>query len=192
MDEAVLRQQLCQAAQQLWMRGLVAGDGGLLSVECHRRRYLVTPAGIRRSNLQSGEPFVIDVGGVSLNGEADIDPCHWLPHRLAYQNETVDIAGQRPITIRATIAATPPMVMALIRVRPGGQALELPSAITVPVVAPDDQPLLRAALKTAPVVALVSAGVISVAADLPSALSAIERVEHAATIEIACDHHGQP
>ena len=50
--EETLDQQICNVAHQLWLRGLISGGDGLISAELHRRRYLVAPPGVRRSDLK--------------------------------------------------------------------------------------------------------------------------------------------
>ena len=84
-DEEKLRREVCQAAQQLWVRGLIAGDRGLVSAELNRRRYLTTPLRKRRADLQPDDLLCVDVGGESIQATHGLDPPQWMPHRLAYQ-----------------------------------------------------------------------------------------------------------
>jgi len=67
----------------LWLRGLLVADTGLISVETHRKRYMVNRPGRRRANLSSQDLMTVDLGGTVLDGSASIDPLTWLPHRLA-------------------------------------------------------------------------------------------------------------
>ena len=70
MDEDQLRQQVCNASHQLWMRGLIAGADGLVALELHRRRYIVTPPGRRRINLQPDDLLCVDMAGEDLQADA--------------------------------------------------------------------------------------------------------------------------
>ena len=74
-DENELREQLCQAAGHLWQRGLVSGTRATVSVELHRRRYLVTPAGRRQAGLSPDDLVTIDLHGADLRG-TDKGPSH--------------------------------------------------------------------------------------------------------------------
>src|SRR5205814_5877822 len=85
VDELQLRQQVCDAARQLWIKGLIVGDGGMVCVELHRRRYLVTPPGKRRGDLRETDLRIVDVGGMELGEDRVLDENLWRAHRIALQ-----------------------------------------------------------------------------------------------------------
>jgi ribulose-5-phosphate 4-epimerase/fuculose-1-phosphate aldolase len=185
MEEMALRERICAGSHELWLRGLIVGDGGLLSGEMGRRRYLVTPPGQRRCALAPRDLACVDVGGQSVGGGDSIDAGVWRPHRLAYQ-------AARPGTetdasaVRATILATPPSLLALLRLRPGIPSLNVGAAAAVPVVDPRDDRALQSALASAGAVAFPALGLLVAGPDLTALLNRVEAIEHAATIELAC------
>lgn len=190
MDEHRLRQQICQAAQQLWMRGLIVGDAGVITVELHRRRFLSTPPNLRRANLQPDDIICVDMGGLNIQGGPGLDEPQWQPHRAAYKSN-LDESGQPATNGRhpaagATILAEPPIVQALIQMLPDGQTeLTLPGCAPVIMLAGHDEQAVTDAVRQGHLIAIRGTGVLAAAGDLASALNRIERVDHAARIALA-------
>ena len=85
------------------MLGLIVGDGGLVSVNCHRKGYLVSPSGFRQSTLEGNDPMIIDANWISLNGQTNLDACGWQPHRLVCEVESVGNTSQQSTLIFARI-----------------------------------------------------------------------------------------
>lgn len=190
MDEARLRQQLCQAASQLWTRGLIPGDGGLLSVELHRRRFLVTPPRVRRPNLDPREIVCVDMGGLNIQGAGGLSELSWRPHRAGYKLNLAEPGalmeiGPKKRTIAATVLAEPPIVMAMLRQREGEEFLEFTDERKVPVRTLDDESSIMSALRISPGVAIPGVGLLCCDADIWTAINWIERVDHLARIELA-------
>jgi len=184
--EASLDNLLCRAAQQLWTRGLLVGDQGLISAEQHRRRYLITPPGLRRCDLRPSELATVDIGGSAVNGQGTLGAPSWLPHRLAYQRraQMPDSAGRnRPVA--ATILATPPMTLALLRKRADAMTLMLADLPPIAVVDQVEEDALRTVIETHQHVVIRSLGLFCFGVDLASTLNEIEMVEHAACVELA-------
>ncbi len=184
MNEAYLRELVCQTSHQLWLRGLVAGEGGLVSVEVHRRRYLVTPPGARRAALSPEQVMCVDMGGQSIQDEASVEEAAWRPHRLAYQAslERGLETGDDRQAVGASILATPPGVLAAVRCGLG-------EALSVASVAGDDEAALRAALAAHRAIALSGLGLLSLGATLAEAHNRVEQLELAAAIELAAAGH---
>jgi ribulose-5-phosphate 4-epimerase/fuculose-1-phosphate aldolase len=193
MDEMVLREYVCQAAYQLWLRGLIVGDGGLVSVETHRHRYLATPPGRRRSMLRATDLVCVDVGGMDVEGGASIDPAAWRLHRLAYQVARPEM-GAEPFSnhceIHATALVTPVNLLAQMRWNPDAAALELGAVGTLPLVEAKDDHGVQGALMREGAVAIRGVGLLTAGTDLAGLLNRIESLEHAAEIEVACLRRG--
>ena len=188
MNEAYLRDQLCQCAHQLWLRGLVAGDAGLVSVEVHRRRFLVTPPGRRRAALAPDHVMCVDMGGQNIQGEGGVDERDWRPHRLAYQlslERSLEAGDARTPAFAASVLATPPAVLAAARLGLA-EALELPSAPS------DDEAALRQALGQHPALLIAGRGLLTLGTTLEEAHNRVEQLELAAAIELAAAGHGSP
>lgn len=185
MNEQLLRTQVCENARQLWQRGLIVADGGLLTVECHRQRFLVTPPGRRRSNLDAHEIQLVDLRGQYVSGEGGLSPKIWGPHRLAYggQREQPDVVGSLH-GVRATALVDPPNTAALSRLN--STAIKLGDMSQIMVVDASDERAVTNALRELPAVIIPPLGVFCTGPDLASVLNLIERIEHAATIELAC------
>lgn len=180
MDAGSFRVLICQAAQQLWMRGLLVGQSGIITVEEHRRRYLVTPPGVRRSVLTPEDLVVVDVGGADISGTQVIDADIWMPHRLAYQEGTNSDAQ-----VHATVEASPPMTIALARSMNNAPTLDLPGLPAIAVVMNNDEQSIRNAVDAHQVIILNNTSIVSLAPDLAGAMNMLEAVEHASTIELA-------
>ncbi len=185
MDEQLLRERVCQGAQQLWMRGLLAGDGGLVSVESHRRRFLVTPPGRRRSDLLPADLMTVDLGGLDMNGGPGLASDLWRPHRIAYQieRETPGVGSQ---AIRATVLVTSPALTALVRQQaPGTREVAALCGAALPWTDdPADEPAIRLALENRRAVFIRGSGLLAVGHDLASALNLVEHLEQAAYITL--------
>lgn len=188
MDETRLRQQVCDAGYQLWVRRLISGEGGVITAELNRRRFITTPAGKRRAALKPEQLLCIDLaGGDALAADRGLPDEAWRPHRLAYQGAMyVESTGQGSgRSIHATVLATPPNVMALHCLHPAAMALRIVNHDDLPVVdAADDKAVQRAVLG-APLVLLHGSGVLATDKTIEACLNRIEALEHHASIELA-------
>ncbi|MEO0515395.1 MAG: class II aldolase/adducin family protein [Planctomycetota bacterium] len=188
MDEDHLLQQVCNAAHQLWMRGLIAGADGLVALELHRRRYLVTPPGRRRINLQPADLICVDMQGVDMQRDARLTPEAWEPHRVVFQNTMnalpEDIRRGDAREVKATVLGTPPKLTALLALDPAATALRLHGHAPIPVVWANDEKALTDAILKHPLVALQGTGLLASGPTLGQTLSLLEHAEQAAEIEI--------
>ncbi|MEM6854942.1 MAG: class II aldolase/adducin family protein [Planctomycetota bacterium] len=188
MDEDQLRQQVCNASHQLWMRGLIAGADGLVALELHRRRYIVTPPGRRRINLQPDDLLCVDMAGEDLQADARLDPDAWAPHRVVFQHTMnalpEDVARGTNREVKATVLGTPPRLTALLAADPKATSLRLHAHPPIPVLWANDATALRTAIVKHPVVALQTVGLLASGPTLGQTLSSLEHAEQAAEIEV--------
>ncbi len=189
VDERQLRHAICQAAYQLWTRGLIAGDGGAVTAELFRRRFLTTPAHARRAELQPEQVICVDIGGMNVQGPGGLPEIAWRPHRAGYKLNLAEAGalmeiGSRKRVITATALVEPPIVMALLRQRPDADELEL-GDLRVPVRHIDEENDIASALRVSPGVALRGVGLLCAEATLAATLNWIERVDQQARIELA-------
>ncbi len=181
---------VAQAAQQLWLRGAIAGDGGLITGELTRRRYIVTPARRRRADLPAEQLQCVDLGGVDIARERDVPKGLWWPHRVAYQvamGVTADgssSSASSPPVIRSTIAATPPYTVVLANLHGGHDAIRFPSHPDVPILPPAGEDQLRVVLQDASIAFIKGIGVFVTAPALPTALNKLEQLELACQIAL--------
>ncbi len=189
-DENELREQLCQAAGHLWQRGLVSGTRATVSVELHRRRYLVTPAGRRQAGLSPDDLVTIDLHGADLRGGRNPVPKVWTPHRIALDHgmrqTPEDIGAGRGRAIHATALVHPPRVLAFAAhaTASGANGIKLRGHAPVPILDPADESVLLAAIKTYPLMVLTGLGVFAADASLDATLAVIEDAEAAAELTL--------
>ena len=186
MDEYALRRELCQTARALWMRGLLVADQGLLSVKVHRRRFLVTPPGIRRCDLTDSALAIVDIEGLTIMGQGRLNAGCWRPHRIAYQLDYP--SASRLDAPGATVLAMGPMTEALLR-STDADHLQLAQLDRLPVLDSDDEDHLAGALASNPAIAVRALGILSTGSHLAAAANRLECIEHAATVELACRNH---
>lgn len=181
MEDIASRDRVCRAAQQLWLQGMMPGESGMVSMESRRRRFLVTPPTRRRADLAPVDLLCVDIGGVDMERNASLDPGEWRLHRLAYQ------AGPAESAARAAVLAQPPALLALLRLTgPGIASLALPPLPPLPIVETFDEHGIKQALAAGPAVLVRDVGVLAAHRELAWAVSEVERLEHAARIELAC------
>ncbi len=187
-DEQELRQQMCTTAFQLWARGVLSGDTGLVSVKVNRRRYLVTPPGKRRASMALADVLAVDMGGIALTADRGLDEITWSPHRLAYQADRsgMTVGWSDKHEVKATVLASPPHVMALMRLKPDDESLPLPDPTPVPIIDATDESAVRGAFEKLPAVVLSRRCVLCAGNSLDDVANTLERIEHAAMIEVLC------
>lgn len=193
LDEQELRQQLCSITYQLWARHVLSGAAGLVTVKVNRRRYLVTPLGRRRGSLQPGDVLAVDMGGMSLTPtERGLDEVTWGPHRLVYQADRsgLTVGFNDRHEVKATVLASPPYVSALLRLRPEEDTLSLADGASVPVLDATDEAGVRTAFEKLPAVVLSRRSVLCAGNSLDDAANTMERIEHAAMVEVLCQRGG--
>ncbi len=183
MEDQALREKLCLSAYQLWLRGMMPGEAGLLSVESTRRRFLVTPLGFRRAELRAGDLATVDLGGMAVDGGHGLEPGVWLPHRMAYQAEARPGETGR---VAATALVSPPHLTALIRLQRAVDAINLAHLPPLPLARVQEESVIRRSLAKHGAVLLVDLGLLAAGPTLGAVLNVIEQLEQAAMVEVLC------
>ena len=183
MDETQLRERFCQAVRQLWTRGMLVGADGLLSCEVHRRRYLVTPMGRRRIDLEPRDLICVDIGGENVRGGEGIPLEVWAPHRDAYQTH-LDPAG---VVLGASAVIEPANVLALLYRHDGSDSLNIGPTGPIPVLDGRDDRAMRDILSESTEVILKGRGLFVAAANLSALMNRIERLDLAAAVRLAAN-----
>lgn len=192
MDEQHVRQAVCRASHELWLRGLVAGDAGLVCVELNRRRYVVLPPGVRKANPQLHQARDVDLDGTGVGtgrggGRAGLPPQYWRPCMAAFRVGAPgsDAPGDEGPTVHACVIAQPVSIMALLHKAGDANDLTLASGRTLPILDPADDNALADAVGEAPGLGLRGVGLFVPAATLDRALNRAERLEHDAAVTLA-------
>ena len=180
MDEQPLREQFCQALNQLWTRGWIIGADGMLCSELHRRRYLVTPIGKRRADLKPDDLICVDIGGEDVQGGENLPPELWQPHRDAYQTH-IDESG---MSLKASAEIESVKIATLLTWQNGNDHLELGSE-SIPIINGQDNSAIRDVLSNTTEVVLSGRGLFLAAADLPTLLNRIERIDYLAALKLS-------
>ncbi len=180
MDEQALRDSLALAVQGLWMRSLMPGGAGLLTVEMSRRRYLVTPPGARWPIVLKGDLLAVDLGGVGLQGGRGVDEAIWRPHRVAY---TAGLSrGPNEDSVRATALTLPAELMGLSQHLPDGET-QLGSELLA--IFPLGHPEIEKRIAAGEAVLIREVGLFVAAGKLTHTLNRSEMIAHAAVTEVA-------
>ncbi len=181
MDESLIREQFCHAVRQLWTRGMIVGADGLVSCEVHRRRYLVTPIGRRRIDLNPSDLICVDIGGENVHGGEGVPLRLWQPHRDVYQSHS----DPGDTMLGASALIEPANVLALLSKQNGADRLDLGNGQTIPVIDTDNDGVVRDALSQSTEAVLRGEGLFIAAADLSTMLNRIERIDLMAAVKLA-------
>lgn len=164
---------------------MIAGSDGMLSVELHRRRYLITPPGRRKINLKPEDLITVDLAGHDGQGDEVVDERDWRPHRLVHElsgNAEVKAGSAEPAS-RATVLADPPGLSALLALQPRAEQITPHGHAALPVVWLDDK-ILGNTLANQSVVVLPAMGVFASGSTISDALCKLEHAEQAAQVEL--------
>ena len=195
MDDQQVRTAVCHAAQELWSRGLLAGDDGIVCVDLTRRRYLVAAPGTRKANLQPHQAREVDLDGEIVGATREgvqhaVPPAYWRPCMLAFQAGAHYESDARPAgpSVRACLIVQPVALMALLHRGQGATQITLASGRRLPVIdlqARGGEDTLKAAIGETPGILLPGVGLFVPAATLDRALNRAERLAHDAAITLA-------
>jgi len=72
MNEAALREEICEVGRRMWAKGFVAGNDGNISVRLGAGRYHCTPTGVSKGFMRPEDLCVIDDEANRLSGERGI------------------------------------------------------------------------------------------------------------------------
>ena len=181
MDEALLRERVCRGVKQLWSRGMLVGADGLVCAEIHRKRYLVTPPGLRRADTEPNDLICVDIGGENINHGAGVPLEQWRLHRNAFQAQD----PAKNLNFGASVLVEPPHILALLEKQTGAGSLDLGFAHPIPIVDDDHDPSAQSHQGGAVDLLIRGKGLFIAGADLASVLNRIERLEAAAAVRLA-------
>ncbi len=180
MDEQAIREQFCQAINQLWTRGWIIGADGMLCSELHRRRYLVAPVGKRRIDLKPDDLTCVDIGGEDVHGGENLPTDLWQPHRDVYQTHI----NEDGTSLKASAEIESVKIATLLKMQAGCDRLEL-CGESIPVINGQDNNAMRDVLGKSTEAVLMGRGLFLAADDLPSLLNRIERIDYLAALKLA-------
>lgn len=98
----VVRKQLVDCARKMYLRGLLAGTDGNLSVRLDDDRILITPSGVAKGEMSPEDLLIVDINGKPLQGRGQASS-EMLMHLACYQQRE---------DVRACLHSHPPFATA--------------------------------------------------------------------------------
>lgn len=183
MNEAELREAICEAGRRLWQLGYTPANAGNLSVRLDAERLLCTPTGVSKGFMQPADLVVLDYDGQPLGpGQASSEV---LMHLAFYR--------QRP-EVGAVVHVHPPVATGY-----AASGLPFPDNVLteavcllgrVPTAAfatpgtPEVPAVLEPYLEHGVAYLLANHGAITLGADLWATYHLMEVLEHAAQVSL--------
>jgi len=193
-DEISLRNRMVRIMQQVATQGLARSSDGNLSARLTSKRYLITPSGIYKPDLEADDLIVIDENGQVVAGRPGLQPTSEIALHL-------EVYQRRP-EIGAVLHAHPPCATALTIVGIPFPMDFIPEAwlglgevVIAPYATPGTRELalsVREAIRHSNVVLLSHHGSLTIGRTLPETLMLLERVEHTARTYLLAQAVGQP
>jgi L-fuculose-phosphate aldolase len=188
----LLREELCSISAQMERKGFIAGNDGNISVRLEDGNFLITPTGVRKSDLKPEELLIADPGGEVLDG----------PDYLRLTSEFrmhLRIYEVRP-DINAVCHAHPPTATGFALARKSLAGNYLPEIIFFmeqPGYAPYGTPgthkladSIEATAKQSDAFLMANHGAVGSGSNLKLAWWNLERLEHLAKIVVAAKSAG--
>lgn len=183
MNEAELREQICEIGRRCWQKGWVAANDGNFSIRIGTNAFLVTPTGVSKGFMTAETLLLVDSECRPLTSSCGKPSSEIKMHLRCYK--------ERP-DIRAVVHAHPPVSTAFAAARIPLDApilseflMTLREVPVAPYATPgtDEVPdSIAALLHSHDAVLLANHGVITLGDTLMQAYYRLETLEHAAGI----------
>jgi len=180
MDDAALREAICEVGRRLWAKGFVAATDGNISARLADGTFVCTPSGVSKGFMAPTDLVLADNAGEKIAGAGNITS-EFRTHLAAYE--------ERP-DIGAVVHAHPPKAVAASLAGISLAEPVLPEVVLtiggIPTVAyatpasPDGGEAIRGIIGRCDAVIIAKHGTLTVGRDLFAAYHTLEKVEHAA------------
>jgi L-fuculose-phosphate aldolase len=184
MNERQLRDDIVRIGQKLYAKGFVAGTDGNISARLTNDRYLITPSGCPKGDLNPDQLIIIDTDGKVISGDGK--PSSEYKMHLLYYNELDNI--------NAVVHAHPPVTTSYSVSGKRFKTDILPEGILVlrnlawveyGTPSTDDLPLnIAKYLPHSDIFVLENHGLTTISANLQDAYMKLEATEHVARINL--------
>ena len=190
----LLREEIYDISQQLQEKGYIAANDGNISTRYGKSYFMITPTGIRKSEIQPEELLIVDESGKVIDGpEGLVTTSEFLMHARIYQ--------VRP-DINAIVHAHPPYATAFAILNKAMDGDYLPEIIYfmdkigyapygTPGI-PDLADQVESVAKKHDAFLMANHGAVGIGADLKSAWWNLERTDHMAKIIVKAQVIGEP
>lgn len=182
----VLSEEICEVGARLYLRGLVAGNDGNISVRLPEGMLMITPTGVSKGFMEADELHIMDENGKWLAGKPASSELKM--HRAIYaaRPQVCAIVHAHPPTAVAFSMHFDALQKALSCLPEAKYALQ--KLCLAPFAPLGSEALAQGAAEAAKdtnVVLLERHGAVTMGQDLPSALFRMESLEHCAKIALA-------
>ncbi len=183
MDEAALRELICEIGRRMYAKDLVAANEGNLSIRVGGR-LLATPTGMCKGFLQPDDLVWTDLDGKQTGGRRKVSS-EILMHSVVYRHrsDVQAVCHGHPVYATAHAVAGIPLTAALM----AEVVVTLGCVPVAPYATPSTQQLADSLVDLVPrhdAVLLANHGAITLGSDLEAAFFRMEVLEHYAKIAI--------
>lgn len=180
--ETELREAICEVGRRLLAKNLIAATDGNISIRLSENRFLCTPSGVPKGNLQPEDLLIADAHGKKISGRGRVST-EIFTHLAAYEERG---------DINAVVHAHPPKAVALTLAGISMEEKLLPEVVyalgvvpTAPYATPgtpEGAEAVRDLIRRHDALLLDRHGALTVGPDVFAAYHAMEKIEHAAGI----------
>lgn len=177
----MLRGRVVAVCKRMYAHGLIASTDGNVSVRLNERRFLVTPSGVHKGQVEASDLVVVDALGRPQRGGRASSELQMHLHLYAIRPD-----------VRAIVHAHPPVAVACTLAKLALDVAYLPEVVfalgtipTVPYSTPTTADVSDAVDRVArihDVFLLERHGSVTVASDIETAYNRLEALEHTAKI----------
>lgn len=178
--ELDIRKAICDVGRRMYARNLVAATDGNVSVKLAPDRYLCTPSGVCKGDMQPHDLIVADGRGRKVSGEGKVTS-EFTTHLAAYEERD---------DIRAVVHAHPPKALGFTLAGVSLAECVLPELLytigAIPTTdyatpaTPEGAAVVRDLIRKCDALMLDRHGALTVGVDVYDAYFKMEKIEHAA------------
>ena len=193
-SETALRSQMVAVAAQMHTNRYIHGRAGNLSVRLDDRRFLTTPAGVRKARMNPDQLLIVDLDGNLLEGSPGYAPTSELPMHLEAYRQRPDVRGvihAHPahciaLSLTELTLEAPYIAEALVLLGP------VPTAAYATPSSTENRDAIAGLIAGHDAIILAHHGSLTVGRNLEEAYERLEVLEHSAEILLLASKLGPP
>jgi L-fuculose-phosphate aldolase len=178
--ELEIRKDICEVGKRLYLKNLVAATDGNISVKIGPDRFLCTPSGVSKYNMNPNEILIADGKGTKLAGQGKVTS-EFFTHLAAYEERKdmyAVVHAHPPRAVGFTLAGVtladcvlPEVVYTI-----GG----IPTASYATPASKEGSEVIRDLIRQCDALVMDRHGAVTIGVDVYDALFKMEKIEHAA------------
>lgn len=195
LDEASLRQQICDIGRLMYQNRLIDATSGNISARLDDERVLATPSGLAKGFMQPEQLILVDLAGRRVG----ITPANAHLHPTSELLMHLECYQQRP-DVRGVVHAHPPTAVALTIAGYNFKRAIIPESVIVLGLVPvtpyanpasaEDRDVIRDLIREHDAILLTHHGSLTVADSVWNAYMRLETLEHTARILFMAEQLG--